>query len=400
MADLENATATKGKEVKKHTMFRAFLDDFEVQQFDLSENSKEELESHRWTIYSLFCIDTMLCFTIIGPLVVAFWRGTWGMYDHLLDEVIFQGKYTLSYCYALLLGTLFCLLLDVFHPSLRSWAGGEGTVRHAVLRHMFSVSWAAVDILFWKGIWDQIDHQAGYGPSQAMCTTSLGLAILLPLGRFKSAMSMPVGIVVDQEEDQINCSTFLESGPKDSMARRLLDGAATRLVEAGVVLVWHGVWSALDVLAEDPRLGFGLSHGDGAMAFLLAGWASAPLILMLNPPLLAAKLTLGLQSNILRLLLLLFNMLSTVVTIACFRGIWYLMDVHFLLGDTDDVTLLSKFLGWLLGLLGLIAFRCTSCLHAGAYSDLPEEGVTITFHLTSFFYIRSWETQQTSGLKS
>lgn len=61
---------------------------------------------------------------------------------------------------------------------------------------------------------------------------------------------------------------------------------------------------------------------------------------------------------------------------------------------------LSKFLGWLLGLLGLIAIRCTSCLHAGAYSDLPEEGVTITFHLTSFFYIRSWETQQASGLKS
>ena len=66
MADLENATATKGKEVKKHTMFRAFLDDFEVQQFDLSEESKEELESHRWTIYSLFSIDTILCFTIIG----------------------------------------------------------------------------------------------------------------------------------------------------------------------------------------------------------------------------------------------------------------------------------------------------------------------------------------------
>ena len=71
--------------------------------------------------------------------------------------------------------------------------------------------------------------------------------------------------------------------------RRLLDGAATRLVEAGVVLVWHGVWSAMDVLAEDPRLGLGLSHGDGALAFLLAGWAFAPIILLLNPPLLAAK---------------------------------------------------------------------------------------------------------------
>ena len=98
--------------------------------------------------------------------MVAFWRGTWGIYDHLLDEVIFQGDYTLSYCYALLFGTLFCFLLDIFHPLLRSWAGREGSVRHAVLRHVFSVSWAAVDILYWKGIWDQVDHQAGYGPTQ------------------------------------------------------------------------------------------------------------------------------------------------------------------------------------------------------------------------------------------
>ena len=67
MADLENATGTKRKKVKKHTLFRAFLDDFEVQQFDLSEKSKDDLESHRWTIYSLYSIDTLLCFTIIGP---------------------------------------------------------------------------------------------------------------------------------------------------------------------------------------------------------------------------------------------------------------------------------------------------------------------------------------------
>ena len=51
---------------KKKTLFRTFLDDFEVQQFDISERAKEELEGDKWTVISLYTVDVVLCFTIIG----------------------------------------------------------------------------------------------------------------------------------------------------------------------------------------------------------------------------------------------------------------------------------------------------------------------------------------------
>lgn len=56
---------------KQKTLFRAFLDDFEKQQFDLSEKTKEELEVHKWTIGTLFTFDMMICYSIIGESISA-----------------------------------------------------------------------------------------------------------------------------------------------------------------------------------------------------------------------------------------------------------------------------------------------------------------------------------------
>ena len=51
---------------KQKTVFRAFLDDFENQQFDLCEKTKEDLEVHKWTVGTLFTVDMVICYSIIG----------------------------------------------------------------------------------------------------------------------------------------------------------------------------------------------------------------------------------------------------------------------------------------------------------------------------------------------
>ena len=51
---------------KQKTVFRAFLDDFEKQQFDLSEKTKEDLEVHKRTVGTLFTLDMVICYSIIG----------------------------------------------------------------------------------------------------------------------------------------------------------------------------------------------------------------------------------------------------------------------------------------------------------------------------------------------
>ena len=92
------------------------------------------------------------------------------MYDHVMDHLLFDNNYIMSNGYALFIGSILCLLIDMFHHNLRERAGVVGSLRHNISRHLFSLLWGFSDILFWKGIWDQIDHTAGYGSTQVKCS--------------------------------------------------------------------------------------------------------------------------------------------------------------------------------------------------------------------------------------
>ena len=100
---------------------------------------------------------------------------------------------------------------------------------------------------------------------------------------------MPIGIVVDQEEEHIHADTVLNSRPGDPVLTRIADGVLSRVMEAGVVLLWHGVWSFMDLVLEDEQIGLGLHHNEAGLASLTAGWLAGPLILLLHLPLLSLR---------------------------------------------------------------------------------------------------------------
>ena len=102
-------------------------------------------------------------------------------------------------------------------------------------------------------------------------------------------MSMPVGIVVDQEGEHIHADTVLDSCPGDLVCRRIADGVSSRVMEAGVVLLWHGIWSFMDLLLEDEVIGLGLEHKEAGLASLTAGWLAGPIILLLHLPFLSLR---------------------------------------------------------------------------------------------------------------
>ena len=124
---------------------------------------------------------------------------------------------------------------------------------------------------------------------QATSTLLIGLTVLLLFGRVKSALSMPVGIVVDQETEHIHSDTVLDSRPGDPVSRRIADGVSSRVMEAGVVLLWHGIWSFMDLFLEDEVIGLGLEHKEAGLASLTAGWLAGPIILLLHLPMLSLR---------------------------------------------------------------------------------------------------------------
>ena len=120
---------------------------------------------------------------------------------------------------------------------------------------------------------------------QAASTLLIGLTILLLFGRLKSALSAPVGIVVDNAKEHIHADTVLNSSPRDPVSRRIADVASSRVMEAGVVLFW----SFLDLFLEDEVIGLGLEHKEAGLASLMAGWLAGPIILLLHLPLLSLR---------------------------------------------------------------------------------------------------------------
>ena len=66
MVPVDMECAQHESKEKQKTLFRAFLDDFEKQQFGLSEKTKEDLEPHKWTVGTLYTLDMVICYSIIG----------------------------------------------------------------------------------------------------------------------------------------------------------------------------------------------------------------------------------------------------------------------------------------------------------------------------------------------
>ena len=124
---------------------------------------------------------------------------------------------------------------------------------------------------------------------QATSSLLIGLTVLLLFGRLKSALSMPIGIMVDQEAEHIHVDTVLNSCPGDPVSRRIADGVSSRIMEAGVVLFWHGAWSFMDLFLEDEVIGLGFEHKEAGLASLTAGWLAGPIILLLHLPLLSLR---------------------------------------------------------------------------------------------------------------
>ena len=177
---------------KTKTLSEVFLEDFETQNEQIPTKAKKFLLKKRSTLLSLYTLDFFLCHILIGPSVVAFWRGTWDYSNIWLDRDLCGGNLTLSNIICLLGGLLITGLIDVFHTSLKEMAGEVGSVKHSVMRHAFSLVWGVADIFLWKGLWDGVDHWFGHGIPQAITTFSLGLLILSITRSMKSALSMPV----------------------------------------------------------------------------------------------------------------------------------------------------------------------------------------------------------------
>jgi len=375
--------------IKRKSTTELFVDDFETQNWELSNKTKDSVSKYRFQFNALYTLDLIICHVFIGPAVVAFWRGTWDFANYWYDEVLFEKNHNLSNALALFIGLIANFSLDLFHSSVNKLAGKVGTWRHVVVRNSFSIVYGVLDILLWKGVWDGYDHWVGNGLYQSLATLITGLIVLSVFRTVKTAWSMPNGIVVDRAEDQISADTFWQTQPEDTILKRWRDCFLSRMLEIATIFVWHGVWSTTDNFSEEFLCQLDeYACRDSALLSLLIGWSGGLFLFMSQYPLVIlasrrhnSRLSL-IGFNIVNYI---FNVAGVYFTINSFRAAWYLLDVYYFPEE--------KVLSWLsalsFGVIILFTFRCISCLHAGIYRDKAKCGVTIGYHLLSYFYVKS-----------
>ena len=86
-----------------------------------------------------------------------------------------------------------------------------------------------------------------------------------------------IGVNVDVAATHIKCETFLDTDHSSPWSQRLLDALLSRVMEVGVVLLWHGTWTLMDLLSEEDKW-LGLDRGQSAWLSLAVGWSGGLLL--------------------------------------------------------------------------------------------------------------------------
>ena len=218
---------------------------------DLKKLIEQDLEKHmsRPVInrYLWICLltDFLLIQFIIGPFTVCIWRGAWRLYDEffMLLFPAFQEWVIGIFCMSL--GTSISCFVALYYREIDSLAKRARSTRYFLVSRIYSIFKFLTALLYWKGVFDILDYIVDkehnfYIPH---FTVTLCACLLFIIGAFKSAaITPPLGVNLDTQDDYISISTFYGSNSEDEWMFRALDAFWTTLIEVISTAAFWGAW--------------------------------------------------------------------------------------------------------------------------------------------------------------
>ncbi|XP_058446886.1 uncharacterized protein LOC131427576 isoform X2 [Malaya genurostris] len=330
-------------------------------------------KSGTWHGILLELIDNLYASFIIGPLVVAYWRGTW----NLMTDYIYPSDYATSLIISLGLGVVGHFLFHVLQPTFRRHLNPD---RHRLLYYIgsrvYTEIYGTVCVNAWRGGWEMINlyttHDVLY---VVLITLSCALAMALLKG-LRNISASPFVVVNDLCREYFDVPTYFKVSSSKEPGLYVLDCLFSVLVIGSlVVFVWRGLWVLLDLklFPEDRAL--------SAWSSVLIGYGVTGVTFSLQP---LMRWACDRLTGVWRVIIAdLFLFLSFIGTINVWRGVWALLDHYFL----PDNRLLSDWITHSVSLLLLILLNCSnSVLVRGVYIDAEEPaGQCVVFPV---YYIR------------
>ncbi|XP_035663779.1 uncharacterized protein LOC118407381 [Branchiostoma floridae] len=280
-------------------------------------------------------LHTVNNFAVVGllitPLVVSYWRGTWG----LMDQLLLPQHLVSSAWVSVAIGVPLLLLLNLLQAPLRRLAGRTDS---CVLRHACHVLYVYVhgfaNVNHWRGVWKLLDGYTGITVPSAVACAALAVVAKTAMRTLYNLLAPPVLVATDFSSDPFTITTRFRTDSSGCSLRFALDALFTvTFMGSAVVLFWRGTWEMFDLFLfpDNKQL--------TALSCLAIGYILYLVQTVLQFP--AMRLSRRLEKYLVLQVVLedIFNLVSAVCAVSYWRGVWLTCDLV-LLPDAPTLSLL------------------------------------------------------------
>ena len=192
-------------------------------------------------LWKCLLVDFFLIQLIIGPFVVALWRGIWEFHGWCFSKLGFGGF--VEGLVSFIIGFIFATAITLFFREIDAFAKNGGTVKYLLVSRIFSIMNTFFSLLYWKGVFDMLDAVKAEEEEAPKFAVLLAAVALFIIGAFKSAaITPPIGVNLDTKENYFNIDTFYSSKLKDPFPYRILDAVSTTVVDVISAMAFYGAW--------------------------------------------------------------------------------------------------------------------------------------------------------------
>ncbi|GAB6027522.1 hypothetical protein CHUAL_001770 [Chamberlinius hualienensis] len=307
-------------------------------------------------------VDWTIALTVLSPLCILYWRGTWQLLDIYVVIPDTYIKYPSGYI-SLAIGYLLTFLSNATQRPVSNIICNKRN--HVIVRvfvsRIYTLIFAFGLVNLWRGVWQLLDEYFTNSWYSGAGSAVVGCWALASLRTLRNISAPPVIINTDVMDSDYTASPtmFQTLSTKKSTWFFLLDvGFSVIIVGSLVVFVWRGLW-----VVED-RLLYPDSNALSCWMSLAIGYTIVFMAYLLQKP--SATLSKKLSSNLIRVLFEdLFYLFASFGAITMWRGVWLFADVYIWPDDRE----ISNWITSLFGMIGLIVL--------GAGNTMLAKGVVI-----------------------
>ncbi|KAK6181068.1 hypothetical protein SNE40_009004 [Patella caerulea] len=306
----------------------------------------------------LLILDSFLSILLFGPLVAAYWRGTWG----IADLYLFPEDKLLSQCLSLGGGMLISFTMMLLQDRFNEWNRKMSSTAFLVISRIHSYILGHACVHYWRGIWGFLEY-TGRSLHSASITAALSTILLVLFRGMCDSVAAPLYTMTDLDrKDYFVIPTRFKIKSNFSL-KFTVDCCFTVICVLGTVAVqWRSIWVLADLLLapHDPIYSSWLS--------MAAGNIFTVLLLVAQWPLMKIAKTLKRKESKFYILVLIEDLMSlcgNIAAVLVWRGFWNLQDQFLLIDNQKIVWALHA--GSVTILIILLHFKTVTL--AGAWTD-------------------------------